>query len=118
MREDTRSLVHGIINLIVPFFQYDLAVLLVGAISAANYKPWLAFWPMTILLWLPFGRGVRYHSGGAVQAPGQDAGAAGIDLFAGSGGAVLYAALSGGVYIGGFYPRTLRQKQRRARYAA
>ena len=54
MREDTRSLVHGIINLIVPFFQYDLAVLLVGAISAANYKPWLAFWPMTILLWLPF----------------------------------------------------------------
>lgn len=44
MREDTRSLVHGIINLIVPFFQYDLAVLLVGAISAANYKPWLAFW--------------------------------------------------------------------------
>ena len=113
MREDTRSLVHGIINLIVPFFQYDLAVLLVGAISAANYKPWLAFWPMTILLWLP-----RYHSGGAVQAPGQDAGAAGIDLFAGSGGAVLYAALSGGVYIGGFYPRTLRQKQRRVRYAA
>ena len=54
MREDTRSLVHGIVNLIVPFFQYDLAVLLVGAVSAANYKPWLAFWPMTILLWLPF----------------------------------------------------------------
>ena len=54
MRGDTRSLIHGIINLIVPFFIYDLASLLVGAITAANYNPWLAFWPMTILLWLPF----------------------------------------------------------------
>ena len=54
MRGDTRSLIHGIINLIVPFFIYDLASLLVGAITAANYDPWLAFWPMTILLWLPF----------------------------------------------------------------
>ena len=43
-----------IINLIVPFFIYDLASLLVGAITAANYDPWLAFWPMTLLLWLPF----------------------------------------------------------------
>ena len=43
-----------IINLIVPYFIYDLAALLVGAITAANYNPWLAFWPMTILLWLPF----------------------------------------------------------------
>ena len=54
MRGDTRSLIHGIINLIVPFFIYDLASLLVGAITAANYNPWLAFWPMTLLLWLPF----------------------------------------------------------------
>ena len=54
MRGDTRSLIHGIINLIVPFFIYDLASLLVGAITAANYNPWLDFWPMTILLWLPF----------------------------------------------------------------
>ena len=46
MRGDTRSLIHGIINLIVPFFIYDLASLLVGAITAANYNP--------ILLWLPF----------------------------------------------------------------
>ena len=30
MRGDTRSLIHGIINLIVPFFIYDLASLLVG----------------------------------------------------------------------------------------
>ena len=43
MRGDTRSLIHGIINLIVPFFIYDLASLLVGAITAANYNPWLAF---------------------------------------------------------------------------
>ena len=33
MRGDTRSLIHGIINLIVPFFIYDLASLLVGAIQ-------------------------------------------------------------------------------------
>ena len=53
MRGDTRSLIHGIINLIVPFFIYDLAQLLVSAVTAANYDPWLAFWPMQILLWLP-----------------------------------------------------------------
>lgn len=50
MRGDTRSLIHGIINLIVPFFIYDLAQLLVSAVTAANYDPWLAFWPMQILL--------------------------------------------------------------------
>ena len=110
MREDTRSLVHGIINLIVALFQYFRGQLQALAGFLADDDPAVAA--------VRLGRGVRYHSGGAVQAPGQDAGAAGIDLFAGSGGAVLYAALSGGVYIGGFYPRTLRQKQRRARYAA
>ena len=50
MRGDTRSLLHGIINLLMPLFIYDLASLLVAAIS----EPWLAFWPMTVLLWLPF----------------------------------------------------------------
>lgn len=54
MRGDTRSLLHGIINLLIPLFIYDLASLLVAAISAARYEPWLAFWPMTVLLWLPF----------------------------------------------------------------
>lgn len=54
MRGDTRSLLHGIINLLVPLFIYDLAGLLVAAFSAARYEPWLAFWPMTVLLWLPF----------------------------------------------------------------
>lgn len=54
MRGDTRSLLHGIFNLIFPFFAYDLIALLVWAITAANYNPWLAFWPMTILVWLPF----------------------------------------------------------------
>ena len=50
MRGDTRSLLHGIINLLMPLFIYDLASLLVAAISAARYEPWLAFWPMTVLL--------------------------------------------------------------------
>ena len=54
MRGDTRSLLHGIINLLMPLFIYDLASLLVAAFSAARYEPWLAFWPMTVLLWLPF----------------------------------------------------------------
>ena len=54
MKPDTRSLLHGIFNLILPFFAYDLAGLLVSSLTAANYNPWLAFWPMTILLWLPF----------------------------------------------------------------
>lgn len=54
MRSDTRSLLHGIINLLVPLFIYDLAGLLVDAFSAARYEPWLAFWPMTVLLWLPY----------------------------------------------------------------
>lgn len=54
MRGDTRSLVHGIINLLLPVFIYDGALLLVSALTAANYSPWLAFWPMTILLWSPF----------------------------------------------------------------
>lgn len=54
MRSDTRSLLHGIINLLMPLFIYDLASLLVAAFSAARYEPWLAFWPMTVLLWLPF----------------------------------------------------------------
>ena len=54
MRGDTRSLLHGIINLLMPLFIYDLASLLVAAISEARYEPWLAFWPMTVLLWLPF----------------------------------------------------------------
>lgn len=54
MRGDTRSLLHGIINLLMPLFIYDLASLLVAAISATRYEPWLAFWPMTVLLWLPF----------------------------------------------------------------
>lgn len=54
MRGDTRSLLHGAVNLLLPFFIYDAAVLLVSALTAGNYNPWLAFWPMTILVWSPF----------------------------------------------------------------
>lgn len=92
---DTRSLIHGIINLIVPFFIYDLASLLVGAITAANYNPWLAFWPMTILLWLPFVSDAVcvVVACRALPASGPYPRAAGTDLLRGRSGAILYAAL-------------------------
>lgn len=54
MSGDTRSLLHGIINLIIPVFAYDAAVLLADAFTPANYNPWVAFLPLTVLLWLPF----------------------------------------------------------------
>ena len=46
MRPDIRSLLHGIFNLILPFFAYDLAGLLVFSLTAGNYTPWASFWPM------------------------------------------------------------------------
>lgn len=100
MRGDTRSLIHGIINLIVPFFIYDLAQLLVSAVTAANYDPWLAFWPMQILLWLPFlvRRDLRCGGRRALQAPGTNPCAAGADLLAGRRRAVLHAAVPDAVY--------------------
>lgn len=45
MRPDIRSLLHGIFNLILPFFAYDLAGLLVFSLTAGNYTPWASFWP-------------------------------------------------------------------------
>ena len=54
MSGDTRSLLHGIFNLILPFFIYDLASLLVAAFTAARYNPWIGFLPMSILLLLPY----------------------------------------------------------------
>ena len=105
MRGDTRSLIHGIINLIVPFFIYDLAQLLVSAVTAANYDPWLAFWPMQILLWLPFliagillALDLRCGGRRALQAPGTHPCAAGADLLAGRRRAVLHAAVPDAVY--------------------
>ena len=53
MSGDTRSLLHGIFNLLLPFFIYDLASLLVAAFTAARYNPWISFLPMSILLLLP-----------------------------------------------------------------
>ena len=37
MRPDIRSLIHGIFNLILPFFAYDLAGLLAFALTAVSY---------------------------------------------------------------------------------
>jgi hypothetical protein len=54
MRPDTRSLLHGIFNLILPLFAYDLAGLLVFSLTAGDYTPWLSVWPMRILTYLPF----------------------------------------------------------------
>lgn len=39
MRPDTRSLLHGIFNLILPFFAYDLAGLLVFSLTVGDYSP-------------------------------------------------------------------------------
>lgn len=76
MSGDTRSLLHGIFNLILPFFIYDLASLLVAAFTAARYNPWIGFLPMSILLWLPYVSdaigvvvaAVRFHRRGRTRA--------------------------------------------------
>ena len=72
MSGDTRSLLHGIFNLLLPFFIYDLASLLV----AARYNPWISFLPMSILLLLPYVSdavgvvvaAVRFHRRGRTRA--------------------------------------------------
>ena len=76
MRPDTRSLLHGIFNLILPLFAYDLAGLLVFSLTAGDYTPWLSVWPMRILTYLPFLSdligvivgGVRYARRGRTRA--------------------------------------------------
>lgn len=42
MRPDICSLLHGIFNLILPFFAYDLAGLLVFSLTVGDYTPWTA----------------------------------------------------------------------------
>lgn len=76
MSGDTRSLLHGIFNLMLPFFIYDLASLLVAAFTAARYNPWISFLPMSILLLLPYVSdaigvvvaAVRFHRRGRTRA--------------------------------------------------
>ena len=76
MSGDTRSLLHGIFNLILPFFIYDAASLLVAAFTAARYNPWIGFLPMSILLLLPYVSdavgvvvaAVRFHRRGRTRA--------------------------------------------------
>lgn len=93
MRGDTRSLVHGIINLLLPFFIYDAAVLLVSALTAANYSPWLAFWPMTILVWSPFVSDAVCVAVAAVRFGRRGRTRALLGLIFSVGGAALYYML-------------------------
>ncbi len=93
MRADTRSLIHGIINLILPIFYYDLAGLLVGAFTAASYDPWVAFLPMAILVWLPFVSDVVCVAVAAVRFKRRGRTRALLGLIFSLGGAVLYYML-------------------------
>lgn len=93
MRPDTRSLLHGIFNLILPFFAYDLAGLLVFSLTVGDYSPWLSVWPMRILTYLPFFSdligvivgGVRYARRGRTRAL--------LGIIFSVGGAALYYML-------------------------
>lgn len=93
MRPDTRSLLHGIFNLILPFFAYDLAGLLVFSLTVGDYSPWLSVWPMRILTYLPFLSdligvivgGVRYARRGRTRAL--------LGIIFSVGGAALYYML-------------------------
>jgi len=93
MRPDTRSLLHGIFNLILPLFAYDLAGLLVFSLTAGDYTPWLSVWPMRILTYLPFLSdligvivgGVRYARRGRTRAL--------LGIIFSVGGAALYFML-------------------------
>lgn len=75
MRPDTRSLLHGIFNLILPFFAYDLAGLLVFSLTVGDYSPWLSVWPS----------GVRYARRGRTRAL--------LGIIFSVGGAALYYML-------------------------
>lgn len=93
MRPDTRSLLHGIFNLILPFFAYDLAGLLVFSLTVGDYSPWLSVWTMRILTYLPFLSdligvivgGVRYARRGRTRAL--------LGIIFSVGGAALYYML-------------------------
>lgn len=93
MRGDTRSLIHGIINLILPVFYYDLAGLLVGAFTAASYNPWVAFLPMAILVWLPFMSDAVCVAVAAVRFKRRGRTRALLGLIFSLGGAALYYML-------------------------
>ena len=116
MRPDIRSLLHGIFNLILPFFAYDLAGLLVFSLTAGNYTPWASFWPMAGLIRLPVRRHRRGGGGGALQKEQACLRHAGHHLLHRRRGAVLHAALPVGLYP--VWYAGLIFSIRRARYAA
>ena len=93
MRPDIRSLLHGIFNLILPFFAYDLAGLLVFSLTAGNYTPWASFWPMAVLIHLPFLSDVIGVVGGAVRSKRSKRVCAMLGTLFSIGGAVLYYML-------------------------
>lgn len=90
MRPDIRSLLHGIFNLILPFFAYDLAGLLVFSLTAGNYTPWASFWPMAVLIHLPFLSDVIGVVVGAVRYKRSKRVCAMLGIIFSIGGAVLY----------------------------
>ena len=98
MRPDTRSLLHGIFNLILPFFAYDLAGLLVFSLTVGDYSPWLSVWPMRILSPLSLRPHWRDRRRGALRKTRQNPRPAGDHLLRRRRGAVLYAPLPSGLY--------------------
>lgn len=93
MRPDIRSLIHGIFNLILPFFAYDLAGLLAFALTVGDYTPWTAVWPMTILVALPFLSDLVGVVLGAVRYGKTGRTCALLDIIFSAGGAALYYML-------------------------
>ena len=93
MRPDIRSLLHGIFNLILPFFAYDLAGLLVFSLTAGNYTPWAFFWPKAVLIHLPFLSDVIGVVVGAVRYKRSKRVCAMLGTIFSIGGAVLYYML-------------------------
>ena len=87
------SLLHGIFNLILPFFAYDLAGLLVFSLTAGNYTPWASFWPMAVLIHLPFLSDVIGVVVGAVRYKRSKRVCAMLGTIFSIGGAVLYYML-------------------------
>ena len=93
MRPDIRSLIHGIFNLILPFFAYDLAGLLAFALTVGDYTPWTAIWPMTILAALPFLSDLIGVVLGAVRYAKTGRTCALLGIIVSAGGAALYYML-------------------------
>lgn len=106
MRGDNRSLVHGIVNLLLPIVFYDAVVLLCSALTVGNYDPWVLFLPMSILMWAPFASDALCVIIAAVRFKRRGRTRALLGLIFSVGGAALYYmlrfqihfSLSGGLF--------------------